>query len=191
MFPRGLYLRLSSEVLWCYWWLHINPIRTVSYQVQVLRGVTVIYSQLLIVPGSFWPFGCADVWLMWMLHILNKDLNVFDGNTYLPEQSHSVIQRADQQVRIFVPINVQTSRQRVPESPEPGRDPATPDHLQRDTEERYSGDLHTDCNHTEEFFLCDLARFCRDPLAASCPDHHTSCFMERSSDCKVWQTKTC
>lgn len=50
-------------------------------------------------------------------------------------------------------------------------------------------DLHTDCYHTEACLLWDLARFCRDPLAAPGPDHHTSCFMERSSDCKVWNTK--
>lgn len=53
------------------------------------------------------------------------------GGFEVPEQSDSVVQRADQQVWIFVPINIQTSRQRVPESPEPRRDPAAPDHLQR------------------------------------------------------------
>lgn len=52
-----------------------------------------------------------------------------------------------------------------------------------------TGGWHTACYHTEVCLFWDLARFCRDPITAPNPDHHTSCFMERSADCKVWKTK--
>lgn len=48
-----------------------------------------------------------------------------------PEQSDSVIQRANKQVWIFVPINIPTSRQRVSKGLEPRRHFVAQDHLQR------------------------------------------------------------
>lgn len=60
-----------------------------------------------------------------------NDSSIFDY-IEIPQQCDSVVQTSDQQVWIFIPINIQTSSQRVPESPEPRRDAASPDHLQRD-----------------------------------------------------------
>lgn len=34
--------------------------------------------------------------------------------------------------------------------------------------------------------MCDLAGLWRWPATPPCKDHHTSCFMERSTDCKIW-----
>ena len=47
----------------------------------------------------------------------------------LPEQSHLVVQRSHQQVRVSVPIHILSSRERVTKRPEPRRHAAALDHL--------------------------------------------------------------
>lgn len=105
----------------------------------------------------------------------------------VPEQSDGVVQRANQQIWIFVAVNIQTSRQRVPKSPEPRRDRMALDHLQRDRQ-AHRCDLQLTII-TQVCSVSDLARFCRNPLTAAAPDHYTSCFMKRSPNCKVWHTE--
>lgn len=70
----------------------------------------------------------------------------------VPEQSDSVIQRADKQVWIFVPINIPTSRQRVPEGLEPRRHFVAPDHLQRQ-KVKFKGQEETLSAHNNTFTL--------------------------------------
>lgn len=69
-----------------------------------------------------------------------------------PEQSDSVIKRADKQVWILVPINIPTSRQRVPKGLESRRHFVAPDYLQRQRV-KFKGQEETLSVHSSTFAL--------------------------------------